>query len=83
MSSEEIKALQSVATTRKPTRVKKFKEEYINDNAILRQENHALKCVIDKLAESNAKLLEHINNPTIMQAVRLLVKAVVRKVRGV
>ena len=68
MSNEEIKALESVATKRKPTRVKKFKEEYINENAVLRQENHALKCKVDKL-----------EGRTVCQLFGLLVKAIVGK----
>jgi len=77
MSNEEIKELESVATKRTPSRVKKFKEEYINDNAVLRQENHALKCGIDKVAQLNATLLNNVNHPSIRFAIGLLVKAIV------
>lgn len=83
MSSDEIKALESTIQPRKPSRVRKFKEDYVNENTQLRMDNHAIGCMNLKLLESNATLLEQLNNPTITLALRLLVKAVVRKVRVV
>jgi hypothetical protein len=70
MSSEEITKLQSVATTRKPSRVRKFKEDYVNENTRLRMELHAVKC-------NNEKLVDMFDNPTIRFAIGLLVKAIV------
>jgi hypothetical protein len=72
MSSEEITALQAVATTRKPSRVRKFKEDYVNENTHLRMELHAVKC-------NNEKLVNMFDNPTIRFALGLLVKAIVGK----
>lgn len=72
MSSEEITKLQAVVTTRKPSRVRKFKEDYVNENTRLRMELHAVKC-------NNEKLVEQIDNPTIRFALGLLVKAIVGK----
>ena len=77
MSNEEIKQLEAVATARKPKRVKNFKEDYVRDLTIARMELHAVKCTNERL---NSLLFKE---PTIIEAVRLLVKAVVRKVRGV
>ena len=94
MSNEEIKQLESVATDRKPKRVKSFKEDYVRDLTIARMELHAVKCANEKLQaeieavkQSHRNTLDCFNNLeniiTVAQAVRLLVKAVVRKVRGV
>lgn len=83
MSSNDITALQSVATTRKPSRVRRFKEDYAQENTILKMDNHALTCMNEKLLQSNTRLIDQINNQTITHAIRLLVKAVARKVRGV
>jgi hypothetical protein len=72
MSSEEIKALHDSVQPRKPSRVRKFKEDYVNENTRLRMELHAVKC-------NNEKLVDMFDNPTIRFALGLLVKAIVGK----
>ena len=88
--NEQNKLLQSVSKPRKPSRVRKFKEDYVNEVTILRVDNHSLKCKLecitverDDFYKMYSEYHDQLNNPTITQAVRQLVKAVVRKVRGV
>jgi hypothetical protein len=76
MSSEEITALTDSVQPRKPSRVRKFKEDYVNDLTILRMDHHALECHAVKLEMANAYLLNQINHPSIRFALGMLVKAV-------
>jgi hypothetical protein len=49
---------QMLEQVKKPTRVRKFKEDYARDNVRLEMENHVLKCINERLFKDNAQLQE-------------------------
>lgn len=80
MSSEDEKSLRSIATeTENKQTSSRSRNHYGRKYTLLKMENHQIECELKGMQQRLHKAL----NPTIMQAVKMLVRAVVKKVRGV